>query len=58
MKLCGRNSTGKLTSQELYKLALELIPGGSQLLSKRSEQFSPNLWPAYYKKAKGLKFGG
>ena len=30
-----------------------IIPGGNQLLSKRAELFLPNLWPAYYKKAKG-----
>ena len=30
-----------------------IIPGGNQLLSKRAGAFLPNLWPAYYKKAKG-----
>lgn len=42
-------------SQELYKKAKKLIPGGSQLLSKRPEMFLPELWPAYYKKAKGCE---
>lgn len=32
-----------------------MIPGGTQLLSKRPEQFLPDLWPAYYSKAKGCK---
>jgi glutamate-1-semialdehyde aminotransferase len=39
--------------QDLYKKAKKIIPGGTQLLSKRPEMFLPNLWPAYYKKAKG-----
>lgn len=42
-------------SQELYKKAKTLIPGGTQLLSKRPEMFLPNLWPSYYKKAKGCE---
>jgi len=42
-------------SQELYKEAKNIIPGGTQLLSKRSEMFLPEGWPAYYKKAKGVE---
>ena len=42
-------------SQDLYLQAKKIIPGGTQLLSKRPEQFLPDLWPAYYKKAKGCK---
>ena len=42
-------------SQELYVQAKKIIPGGTQLLSKRPEQFLPDFWPAYYKKAKGCK---
>ena len=41
--------------QKLLKKAKNIIPGGNQLLSKRSEMFLPGLWPAYYKKAKGCK---
>lgn len=40
-------------SQELYKKAKKIIPGGTQLLSKRPEMFLPDYWPAYYKRAKG-----
>lgn len=43
------------TSQELYKKAKKIIPGGTQLLSKRPEMFAPDIWPAYYSKAKGCK---
>ena len=42
-------------SQNLYKKAKKIIPGGTQLLSKRSEMILPELWPAYYKKAKGCE---
>ena len=41
--------------QKLLIKAKKIIPGGNQLLSKRSEIFLPGLWPTYYKKAKGYK---
>lgn len=41
--------------QLLYKKAKQLIPGGTQLLSKRPEMFLPNFWPAYYSKALGAE---
>lgn len=41
--------------QDLYKEAKKIIPGGTQLLSKRPEQFLPDFWPAYYSKAKGCE---
>lgn len=40
--------------ERLWTKAKELIPGGSQLLSKRSEMFLPGQWPSYYSKAKGV----
>jgi glutamate-1-semialdehyde aminotransferase len=43
-------------SQDLYtNQAKSLIPGGTQVLSKRPEMFLPSLWPAYYEKAKGCQ---
>ena len=42
------------TSQELYKKAKDLMPGGTQLLSKRPEMYLPGQWPSYYQKAKGV----
>ncbi len=42
-------------STELYKHAKSIIPGGTQLLSKRPEQFLPDKWPSYYSKAKGYE---
>jgi glutamate-1-semialdehyde 2,1-aminomutase len=40
---------------DLWKKAKTIIPGGGQLLSKRSEKFLPGLWPSYYTKAKGCE---
>jgi glutamate-1-semialdehyde 2,1-aminomutase len=39
----------------LYFQAKTLIPGGTQLLSKRPEMFAPDVWPAFYSKAKGSR---
>jgi len=41
--------------QELYKRAREIIPGGTQLFSKRPGLFLPEQWPTYYSKAKGVE---
>ena len=42
-------------SQSLYERAKRLIPGGTQLLSKRPEIFAPGCWPAYYREAQGCE---
>ncbi|NJD05707.1 MAG: aminotransferase class III-fold pyridoxal phosphate-dependent enzyme [Methylococcaceae bacterium] len=42
-------------SNDCYRRAKTLIPGGTQLLSKRPEMFAPEIWPAYYSKAKGCR---
>ncbi|MFH1394335.1 MAG: aminotransferase class III-fold pyridoxal phosphate-dependent enzyme, partial [Candidatus Micrarchaeota archaeon] len=39
---------------ELWKKAKKIIPGGTQLLSKRSEMYLPDHWPSFYSKAKGI----
>ncbi len=41
--------------QEQYREAKEIIPGGTQLLSKRPELFAPGQWPAYYEQAIGCE---
>jgi glutamate-1-semialdehyde 2,1-aminomutase len=43
------------TGQKLWKRAKQVIPGGNMLLSKRAEMFLPDLWPAYFSKAKGCR---
>jgi glutamate-1-semialdehyde 2,1-aminomutase len=45
----------KNKGQALYQKAKRLIPGGTQLLSKRPEMFLPDQWPSYYAKAKGVE---
>ncbi len=40
---------------ELWNKAKTIIPGGNQLLSKRSERFLPDQWPSYYDRAKGCE---
>lgn len=41
--------------QKLWRRAKHVIPGGNMLLSKRAEMFLPDMWPAYFSKAKGCK---
>lgn len=43
------------SGQKLWKRAKKVIPGGNMLLSKRTEMFLPDLWPAYFSKAKGCQ---
>jgi len=42
-------------TEALYRHAKERMPGGTQLLSKRPEMFAPDLWPAYYREARGCE---
>ena len=55
MKNFGIDKMKKGSGQLLYQRAKRLIPGGTQLLSKRPEMFAPDIWPAYYSRAKGCK---
>ncbi len=41
--------------QAVYREAKKIIPGGTQLLSKRPEMFAPGQWPAYYREARGCE---
>ncbi len=43
------------TGQTLYREAKTIIPGGTQLASKRPEQYAPDLWPAYFSEARGCE---
>lgn len=42
-------------TQAQYREAKKIIPGGTQLLSKRPEMFAPEVWPAYYEEARGCE---
>lgn len=37
-----------------YQTARKIIPGATQLLSKRAEMFAPEQWPPYYAEASGV----
>ena len=43
------------TGQKLWRHALDRIPGGSMLLSKRAEMLLPGQWPAYFDRASGCE---
>ncbi len=43
------------TGQRLYERARTLIPGGTQLFSKRPEMFAPKQWPTYFAEATGCE---
>lgn len=43
------------TSEVRERHLLARIPGGTQLLSKRPEQFAPGQWPRFYSRAKGAE---
>ena len=43
------------TGQDLWSRAKRVIPGGNMLLSKRTEMFLPEQWPAYFSRAKGCR---
>ena len=51
-----RNEGAKIgVGQKLWRRATRVIPGGNMLLSKRAEMFLPELWPAYFSRAKGCR---
>ncbi len=42
-------------SLQMQEKAVKLIPGMTQLLSKRPDRFSRGVWPTYFKEAKGVE---
>jgi glutamate-1-semialdehyde 2,1-aminomutase len=42
-------------SNEMYEHALEIIPGGTQLFSRRADRFVPGLTPMYLVQADGVR---
>ncbi len=43
------------SGQALYRKAKRMIPGGTQLFSKRAEVILPELWPVYYSRSSGAE---
>ena len=54
-QLLGAEKPDGSGGQMLYRQAKAMIPGGTQLLSKRPEMFAPRQWPAYYEQAIGCE---
>jgi glutamate-1-semialdehyde aminotransferase len=52
-KTSGRQRPGR--GQALYARAKQIIPGGTQLLSKRPEMLLPGQWPCYFETARGAE---
>ena len=42
------------SSREMWNKAIQIIPGGNGLLSKRPERYAPDIWPTYFNKAVGV----
>ena len=49
------NSKNLSEGQKTWQQAKKYIAGGNMLFSKRPDVFLPNLWPSYFKKAKGCQ---
>ncbi len=45
----------KTKTLKLQEQAIKLIPGMTQLLSKRPDMYSQGVWPTYFKEAKGIE---
>lgn len=50
----GGSQRDRTRDASLWEEAKAIIPGGSQLVSKRVEMFAPDQWPAYYQSANGV----
>jgi glutamate-1-semialdehyde 2,1-aminomutase len=44
-----------ISGYELFSRACKLIPGGTQLLSKRPSLYLPEQWPSYFSRAHGVE---
>ncbi|MDH3892463.1 MAG: aminotransferase class III-fold pyridoxal phosphate-dependent enzyme [candidate division Zixibacteria bacterium] len=55
MNTACKRTADRSKSLDLQKKAGKLIPGLSQLLSKRPDQFAPDVWPGYFSKAAGVE---
>lgn len=49
------SATDQRRSLDLQEQAKKIIPGLTQLLSKRPDQFAPGVWPGYFSSARGAE---
>jgi glutamate-1-semialdehyde 2,1-aminomutase len=54
-ELLGITKPDGAAGQARYTQAKQLLPGGTQLLSKRPEMYAPGKWPAYFAEARGVE---
>ena len=54
MRLLGFLEEDAEQGQHLFSRATELIPGGTQLLSKHPDRHAPGAWPPYFREARGI----
>ena len=54
MRLLGFQEDDPKLGQRLFTGAKELIPGGTQLLSKNPDRHAPGAWPPYFREARGI----
>ena len=54
-RLTGLLAESGTLTRDLYQHAKTIIPGGTQLLSKRPELAAPDQWPAYFREARGCE---
>lgn len=54
MSTVKAKTADRTLSLALQEKAKSVIPGLSQLLSKRPDQFAPDVWPGYFSKARGV----
>ncbi len=52
-RVLGIEKSERAEGAALYERAKAIIPGGTQLLSKRPEMQAPGTWPAYFREARG-----
>jgi len=55
LRLLGLKAESHDVTQQLYREAKAIIPGGVQLMSKRPEMAAPDQWPAYFREARGCE---
>jgi len=55
LRLLGMKQESGRRTHDLYDRGKRLIPGGTQLLSKRPELAAPGQWPAYFREARGCE---
>jgi glutamate-1-semialdehyde 2,1-aminomutase len=54
-RLLGLREVDPQLGQKSYEHALTIIPRGNHLLSKNPDRFAPDVWPPYFREARGCE---